>query len=410
MSGQASTDYAAVLLVVLAVVAGSFSWADGHALADGVEHAFARALCIARGGDCDVDALPCITASADTRTEATLKIAFIRLDGRTGLLRQTRSDGTVTVTKGALGAAGLTASVGERSTLRVGRVNVEQGIGADVTVSGLFERSRTWIVHGDAQADRLVARLRRRGGPGDEHPAPLPPPAITTDRRGLQTALAAKLIHGWIGAALSLQGSAVKEVRVDHVTHRRTLVLEGSDSEAASLGVANVRVGGERDGLERYGVTFGRDGRPVDLVVWRQGALKVSADLPRRLQSIAGLLATPTKDGRLWVQETHLDLTVPGNLAVARPFLAQLGDSPLTAAQRQATARALDARLDAVGVEHVRTMAIDSTQLGAGHETSLGLSLGGSIERTTIRQRLLDAATRGVDGIWRRRTDCLARA
>lgn len=410
MSGQASTDYAAVLLVVLAIVAGSFSWAQGHALADGVEHAFARALCLARAGDCDVDAMPCITASDDTRTEATLKIAFLRLDGRTGLLRQTRSDGTVMVTKGALGAAGLTASVGEKGTLRVGRVNIEQGVGADVTVSGLFERSRTWIVRGDAQADRLVARLRRRGGLEDDRPAPLPPAAITTDRRGLQATLAAKLIHGWIGGALSVEGRAIKEVRVDHVTGRRTLVLEGSDSEAASLGVANVRAGGEREALERYGVTFGRDGRPVDLVVWRQGALKVAADLPRRLQVIAGLLATPTKNGRLWVQETHLDLTEPGNLAVARPFLAQLGGSVLTVAQRLATARALAARLDAAGVEHVRTMAIDSTRLGAGQEISLGLSVGGSVDRTTIRQRLLDAATRGVDGIWRRRADCLARA
>ncbi len=410
VSGQASTDYAAVLLVVLAIVAGTFSWAEGHALADGVQHAFARALCIARGGDCDVDALPCVTASDDTRLEASLKIAFIRLDGRTGLLRQTRSDGTVVITRGALGAAGLTAGVGSRTSVRVGRMRIEQGMGADASVTGLFERSQGWIVHGEEQADRLVARLRHRGVPGGEDPVALPPPDITTDRRGLRAKLAAKIVHGWLGGALDLEAGAVKEVRVDHTTGRRTLLLERDESAAVSLGVVNVRASGERDARERYGVTLDRDGRPVDLVVWRQGELRVAADLPRRLQLIAGLLATPTRGGRLWVQETHLDLTDPTNLALARPFLAQVGGSSLlTLAERLATARALAARLDAVGVEHVRTMAVDSSRLGVGEDVSFGLRLGGSFDRTTIHQRLLDAATRGIDGVWRRRADCVGR-
>ena len=57
-------------------------------------------------------ALPCVTASDETRTELTLKLAFVRLDARTALVRQARSDGTVLVTKGRLGTAGLTAGIG----------------------------------------------------------------------------------------------------------------------------------------------------------------------------------------------------------------------------------------------------------------------------------------------------------
>jgi hypothetical protein len=232
---------------------------------------------------------------------------------------------------------------------------------------------------------------------------PLPPPDITTGRRGLQATLDATFKRGALGATLALSGSAVREVRVDHVTGRRTLFLERDDRTALALSAGAVGGRGEHDVLERLGVTLDRDGRPVDLVVWRQGELKVSADLPLRLQAVAGLLSTPTKGGRIWVQETHLDLTEAANLAVARADLAASGDA-------RAAARALAARLDAVGVEHVRTMALQSTRIGAGGTFSAGLRLGGSVDRTTIHQRLLDAATRGIDGVWRRRADCLATA
>jgi hypothetical protein len=400
-AGQASTDYAAVLLVVLAIVAGGFAWADGHALADGVQHAFARAVCLARAGDCDEDALPCVTASDETRTDLTLKIAFVRLDARTALVRQTRSDGTVLVTRGRLGDVGLTAGIGTEVEVDAAGVKLKDGASVEASVTALFERSRTWIVHGEAAADRLEARLRGGGA--------APPPDITTDRRGLRSTIDALLARGKLGATLGLSGQSVQELRRDARTGRRTLVLEHAASGAVSLSAVQFGARAEDDLLERYGVTLDRAGTPIDLVVLRQGTLQVSADLPPRLQAVAGLLSRPTKGGRIWAQETHLDLTDPGNLALARAFIAQVGDpSALAPAARVAVTRALAERLDTAGVEHVRTLAVDQTRLGLGATTGAGLRLGGGIERTTIRQRLLDAATRGVDGVWRRRADCLA--
>ena len=91
---------------------------------------------------------------------------------------------------------------------------------------------------------------------------------------------------------------------------------------------------------------------------------------------------------------THLDLTDPGNLALARAFLGQVTNpSALALVDRVAVARALAERLDAVGVEHVRTLAVDESKLGLSGATGAGARLGGAIGRTTIHQRLLDAAT-----------------
>ena len=99
------------------------------------------------------------------------------------------------------------------------------------------------------------------------------------------------------------------------VTGRRTFFLDRSSSACVSLTMAEIGARGERDGYERYAVTVDADGRPLDLVVLRQGTLQVSADLPSRLQTVAGLLSRPTRGGRMWTEETHLDLTEPTNLA-----------------------------------------------------------------------------------------------
>ena len=181
-------------------------------------------------------------------------------------------------------------------------------------------------------------------------------------------------------------------------------------SGAVSLGAVQFRARAEGGLLERYGVTLDRAGTPIDLVVLRQGTLQGSADLPPRLQAVAGLLATPDQ-GRRGSGRRRPTSTSPtrANLAVAAR-LPGAGRRPVGAGAggRVAVARALAERLDAVGVEHVRTLAVDETRLGLGGTTGVGLRLGGGIERTTIRQRLLDAATRGIDGVWRRRADCLA--
>lgn len=401
-AGQASTDYAAVLLVVLALLAGGFAWADGHALADGVQHALARAVCLARAGDCDVDALPCVVASREQRDAISVRLSLLRFDDRSVLLRETRSDGTVLVTRGRLAAPGVGAALGAKGHLEVRGLKLAAGVTLEGSALALFDRSRSWLVPGTAEANRLVAALHR----GDA-----PPPDIVSNARGLESSL--KLSAGVVaaGASLGLTASDLKGLRVDRQTGRRTFFLDRGSSAGVSLTMAEIGARGERDGSERYAVTVDGDGRPLDLVVLRQGTLLVSADLPPRLQAVAGLMSRPTRGGRMWAEETHLDLTEPTSLALARSFLEQVTGGPVTRlGSRLDIARALAARLDAVGVEHVRTLAVESSKIGLGGDLGLGGRLGADLARTTISRRLLDAATRGVDGVWRRRADCLAAA
>jgi hypothetical protein len=401
-AGQASTDYAAVLLVVLALLAGGFAWADGHALADGVQHAFARALCLARAGDCDVDALPCVVAASERRDVVSVRLSLLRFDDRTLLLRETRSDGTVLITRGRLAAPGVGAAVGAKGHVELGRLKLAAGVTLEGSALALFDRSRSWILSGAAAADRLVAALRR----GDA-----PAPDIVSDAHGLESSLKLTAGAGVAGASLGLTAGDLKGARVDRTTGRRTFFLERNSSTGVSLTMAEIGARGERDGYERYAVTLDGDGRPLDLVVLRQGTLQASADLPPRLQWVAGLLSRPTRGGRMWTEETHLDLTEPTNLALARSFLTQVTGGPVTRlGSRLDIARALAARLDAAGVDHVRTLAVESSKLGLGGDLALGGRLGADVSRTTISRRLLDAATRGVDGVWRRRADCLTAA
>jgi len=68
-------------------------------------------------------------------------------------------------------------------------------------------------------------------------------------------------------------------------------------------------------------------------------------------------------------------------------------------------------RLDAAGVVHARTYDADERRYGLDGSIGIeGVRLGGSLSRTYLDSRLVAAATRGLDGEWRTRRDCLARA
>lgn len=358
--------------------------------------------CASRAGNCDVDALPCVVAAREQRDAVSVRLSLLRFDDRSVLLREMRSDGTVLITKGRLAAPGVGAAVGVKGHVELGRLKLAAGVTLEGSALALFDRSRSWLVPDPAAADRLVAALRR----GDA-----PAPDIVSGAHGLESALKLAGGAGTAGASLALAANDLKGLRVDRQTGRRTFFLDRNSSAGVSLTMAEIGARGERDGYERYAVTVDAGGRPLDLVVLRQGTLLASADLPPRLQAVAGLMSRPTRGGRMWAEETHLDLTEPTNLALARSFLTQVTGGPVTQmGSRLAIARALAARLDAVGVEHVRTLAVESSELGLGGDVGLGGRLGADVSRTTIRRRLLDAATRGVDGVWRRRADCLAPA
>ena len=200
--------------------------------------------------------------------------------------------------------------------------------------------------------------------------------------------------------------------RTDVRTGRTTVYVQRAVEGSLSLTHDGTGATGTRADRERYAVTYDALGRPVDLMVMTTGSFRLSADLPNRLQPAAGLLSAPTGHARVYVEETHLDLTDPENLGPARAFLDQVRHPGAVAAgPAVAIAAALRQRLDVAGVVNARTYDSDERHYGVNLLAAVdGMSIGGELSRTHEATRLVAATTRGIDGVWRTREDCLALA
>ena len=141
------------------------------------------------------------------------------------------------------------------------------------------------------------------------------------------------------------------------------------------------------------------------------GSLAGSIDLPARLQPVAGLLELPSRGRRAWVTETHLDLTDAESLAIAGHALRALRDPALRVGDAVAISAALERRLAERGVVDARTYALEGERYGGELDAGVGgLGAGIDVEAGRESARLVTAVTRGIDGQWRRREDCLAAA
>jgi hypothetical protein len=141
------------------------------------------------------------------------------------------------------------------------------------------------------------------------------------------------------------------------------------------------------------------------------GSLAGSIDLPVRLQPVAGLLDLRNRGRRAWVTETHLDLTDAENLAVAGRVLRALRNPAVRVGDAVTVSAALDRRLAEHGVVDARTYALEGERYGGELDARVGgIGAGADVEAGRESARLVAAVTRGIDGQWRRREDCLAAA
>jgi hypothetical protein len=412
VNGQASTDYAAILLVVAVLVAAAAALADGTGIAEEVRRQMARALCVVRGGECEVDRRPCVTALHRHSEAKSLSIVIFKVGHDRAIVREERSDGTIAVTLLDRHERGLQTGVG--GFLRISLGSSQLSFGGEATASGLAASGRgtMWIVGDRSAADALVDVLGHPDRVRDpEQMRRFPPPTAVISERGLSTSVSGWAGRGGLGASLGLTASDTFGTRVEPATGRRTYYVGRKDewSASASLNGYGKRVG--QDPGERYAITVDRDGRPLDLTVITTGTHVVSTSLPNRLQPVAGLLFAPAaRRGRTYVEEAHLDLTDPENLRVARAFLNQVRHPRHRMGEAVEVSRALAARLDAVGVIDVRAYEAESRVYGVEGGIGEGIRVGGSVIHGDDKTRLVSAATRGIDGSWRRRTDCLAQA
>jgi hypothetical protein len=410
--GQAGVDYVGVLLLVTVVLGAVALVADASGVPQAVDHQLLRALCIVRGGECEQDRAPCPVATDRRKDAMSARILVFRIGEDKTVVREERSDGTIAITVAYGQEAGLQAGEGVHVGLSLGRAGLSLGGELTASVVASRERGYTWLLHGARAADALVARLRLARRELDRRIAAgrMPAPALRYGQGGL--AVNGKLSRGGaVGGSLGLSSQDVAGTRTDARTGRTTFYVQRSADGSLSLTHSGTGTTAARGDRERYAVTYDASGRPVDLMVMATGNFRISLDLPNRLQPAAGLLSIPTSHGRTYVEETHLDLTDPESLRLAGAFLRQVRHpAPAAFGDAVAVAAALRRRLDDVGVVHARTYDADERRYGADVSVGIdGVQLGGAVSRTREDTHLVAATTRGLDGVWRVRGDCLGR-
>ncbi len=399
-----------MLLLVTAVLGAVALVADGSAIPQAVDRQMLRALCVVRRGECDQDRAPCPVASKRRDDSVGARILVFHVGKDKTLIREERSDGTIAVTVSYGHDFGLQTAEGAHLDVAVGHGSF--GFGGELTGAAVAVRERgyTWVLHDRRAADALMGRLGAGAGTVDALIArgSLPPPAQRYSHSGLGARGSA-----WGGTALlatvGLSSQDVAGTRTEAATGRRTYYVQRTVQGALSLTWGLAGATSARTARERYAVTYDAGGRPVDLTVMTTGIYRSSLDLPARLQPVAGLLGATTGHVRTYVEETHLDLTDPDSLRVARAFLEQVSHpDTIHLGDAVSAAAALRRRLDAAGVVHARTYDADERRYGVDGAVSYeGVQIGGAVSRTLLDSHLVAAATRGLDGVWRTRTDCL---
>jgi hypothetical protein len=410
--GQAGLEYAGVLLLVVVALGSAAMAADGAGIPQSVHRQMLRALCVARGGDCEQDRAYCPVATDRRRDAVAARILVFRIGKDKTVVREQRSDGTIAVTVAYGKEGGLQAGEGVHFGLSLGHGGLS--LGGELTAAAVATRERgyTWVLHDARSADALTESLGVSEGELKRLVAAgrLPAPALRYEQGGLR--VSGMLSRGaGLGGVLGLSSQDIAGTRTDARTGRTTVYVQRAVDGSLSLTHSGASATGTRGDRERYAVTYDASGRPVDLMVMTTGSFKLSVDLPNRLQPVAGLLSTPTGHARLYVEETHLDLTDPENLGPARAFLEQVRHpGAIALGSAVAISTALRARLDAAGVINARTYDADERRYGVDLSAAVdGVSIGGELSRTHEATRLVAATTRGIDGVWRTRTDCLVR-
>ena len=393
--GQASFEWLAVVALVASMLGLGAALAQAGYVGRRVTREMARAICIVGAGDCARDREPCVVGSQENSQGMTVDLAFVHFGEDGYALVEHRSDGTVAVTVEHGYAFGVQAAGGASAELHAGGLDATAGGEIAASLIARYGRGQTWIVGSDAEAGRLLDDL-------DDAPEP----DVKSGHGAWQGAVGAiagldglmsfDVAHG----ALTFDHEAGSQV--DRRTGHRTLYVQSSWTGEAEigdvLGVSGGQVG------ETYAVELDAAGHPLDLRVIAAGSFAGSQDLPGVVQPVVGLLERGTSEDRIYEVTAHLDLTDARNLAAARELLDAVARRRATARPSQALRRLIDER----GTVEARVLQ----QQTSTHSASLSAAFDGAqfgagahVEQRT--QKLVAATSRGLDGQWLSRTDCV---
>lgn len=401
--GQGTIEYLAVVLVVAAVMAAAIALVSATGLGEQVFHAFRRALCVVTGGACDnavrLASGPCVLSSQRRTEDDRLTVAVIQVGDRNVVLREDRSDGTTALTRVDGDSAGLDFGTGVGVRVCWGKSSWAVGGELRAAIIASSAAGRTWIVRNEAEvADRL---LQLRVAAAFDKEIQLPDADVTFSERGTSLTLD---FQAGNRQAISLSAKDAYGERIDHVSGRRTVYVRDVAGGRGKVSFGRVSATAAGEGEERLGITFDRDGRPIDLMVLSTINIEGTAGLPRSLARIAGHLRIPLRGSKHLETEQHLDLTDPLNAEAAQAFLGTIGENRLGV---RLAAKALRDRLESRGTLSVRTYATDvSAREVGGHVKLAGVGVGGQTGSEDESARLVSAVARRPDGSWRQDEAC----
>jgi hypothetical protein len=409
--GQATIDYVALIAVLALLLSGAPAIADGDAagVTNAVVGQLRRALCVVSGAACPVeDPQPCVVASRRDADHVALTIAIVRVDEDRYVLRERLSDGTVRLTLAQRTGAGVEGAVGARMRLRLKGRTIGFEREAHGAGQGVLGYGEVYVARDDREADEILRAIGGRARPigvsglriGRGGPRPREV-FVEGGVRGL-----GQLGVGGQAAGMSLDGiaDAMLGARRDQRSGEVTISLGGELSGWALLTAVMTGPSGALDRQVGLGLTLDRRHRPIALSLTASGILAAGSALPPALAGPLGIGAgddaTVRLAGRRWELGARLDLRDPGVAAAWAAFRHDPGNPNAI--------RALGALLRSEAYLDVRSYAMRSESGGAAAGLALGLKLGGELEHTTDRSRLLSAATRPPGGMWERRMDCMA--
>jgi hypothetical protein len=386
--GQAVVEYVGLLAVLAVVLAIAVAVrVEPSSIASAVDRAFARGICVVRGGSCDADQQPCVVASDKRSRERHVNLVVASIGKDRYLLRERRSDGSIAITD----FRALRGRLGGSKGGAIRFAGIELGGEMSVSLLARHGSGETYVVGSQAEADRLQRALTAGEG-GLPQPSERFGETATRRDYGAGAALGGQEAAGAGFHARDRDGMRVAADGSRTVTYEHG---QGWDASVLGLPVA------DGDHRESYAVRFDPGGRALELIVSVGGQLVGTGDLPPSVAAAsASLLARPAGQ-RTYVVEAHLDLGDPVSAAIARDFVEQVRHPKIRVGSVLGPAQRLRDQLRREGTIEARSFAVERET--SGNPETIGIGTSASRERLT----LLAGLWRGNDGGGGRRDDCL---
>ncbi|MDP9376630.1 MAG: hypothetical protein M3P40_03490 [Actinomycetota bacterium] len=426
-SGQASSDYVA-LVAVVALVLGGVAAVATPALGYSVLGAMRHAVCVVGGAICSSEEAhragldPCVVQLESDGRRVGVAIVVVRLRRGDKMVVERKSDGSTSVAFVDDRDLGVETGIG----LKLGKaglnVKAEAGGGARFTTGRAYsfadwETARTFMERYAHEEDTMgeLKNAARSIAPG-HLPHELPSAQETSYEAGGWTEVDAVFDTPNPGRA-SKEAQAGTDGAVILGRRRRgsqTTVYVQLD-RAASLGLGAVvsAVGASFGSV--LGVTF-TDGKMTNAVV--SGSAEVSSDfelyghstsmkaLGTKLRSGAVSSEAAVRSGRAVESRVSLDLREPHNRAAVEGMLEVVsGRAPVVLWPGRI--KALGQRLDQNGKVDLELFDTNTSESDSSLEAALGLKAGIEDVRTHSSRRLIGAWTASGGDAIREREDCL---